>query len=150
MSMSGEPVPQRIGDAERDEAVECLREHLAQGRLDATEFDERMATALSARVAADLEPPFTDLPSPRPKSQRPLNVEPQLPWRQHDDPRPVPQQARSRPARVGRSAVTGFAIAASVAWPLAIVAMMMTQMQAWWLILVPLMLSLTCGGNRRR
>ena len=32
----------RIGDAERDKAAEYLREHMAAGRLDAGEFDERL------------------------------------------------------------------------------------------------------------
>jgi hypothetical protein len=150
MSMSGEPVPQRIGDAERDEAVECLREHLAQGRLNSEEFDERMTAALSAKIAADLEPLFTDLPSPRPKAQHPLDVESQLPWRPRQHAEPVPKTSTNHPAHVGRVAVTGLAVAASVAWPLAIVAMMMSPMGAWWLILVPLLLSAACGGRRWR
>jgi hypothetical protein len=150
MSMSGEPVPQRIGDAERDEAVGCLREHLAQGRLTAEEFDDRMTTALSAKVAADFQPLFTDLPSPRPTSQHPLNVESQLPWRPRRHVEPAPKSPVNRPAHVGRVAVTGLAVAASVAWPLAIVAMMMTQMQFWWLIIIPVLLSGACGGRRWR
>src|SRR5215217_4404881 len=39
----------RVGDAERDKAAEYLREHMAAGRLDAAEFDERLTRALSAR-----------------------------------------------------------------------------------------------------
>src|SRR6476619_3817639 len=48
------PSGPRIGDAERDRAVGYLQEHLAQGRLDATEFDERMGRALQARTASEL------------------------------------------------------------------------------------------------
>ena len=62
----GQPRPQRIGDAERDRAAELLREHMAQGRLTAEEFDERIEAALTAKVASDLDPLFTDLPGPRP------------------------------------------------------------------------------------
>src|SRR5512133_481045 len=56
----------RIGDAERDTAAEYLREHMAAGRLDAAEFDERLTRALNARVGPDLDALFTDLPEPRP------------------------------------------------------------------------------------
>ena len=65
-----EPVPQRIGDTDRDQAADALREHLAQGRLSQDEFDERMSVALSAKTAADLEPLFADLPEPRPPPSR--------------------------------------------------------------------------------
>jgi hypothetical protein len=41
-------VPQRIGDAERDRAAEYLREHLAAGRLELEEFDDRLSSALTA------------------------------------------------------------------------------------------------------
>ena len=35
----------RIGDAERDEAIVLLREHMSAGRITAEEFDERMSAA---------------------------------------------------------------------------------------------------------
>ena len=52
----------RIGDAERDAAVEKLREHLVAGRLSMEEFDDRMAKAVAAKTSADLDPLFADLP----------------------------------------------------------------------------------------
>jgi uncharacterized protein DUF1707 len=58
----------RIGDAERDRAVGFLQEHMAQGRLDHEEFDERLSRALQARTEADLQPLFEDLPEPRPSN----------------------------------------------------------------------------------
>lgn len=64
--MTTEPTPQRLSDAERDEAVTMLREHFEEGRLDQSEFTERMEAALAARFAADLTPLFVDLPDPRP------------------------------------------------------------------------------------
>ena len=65
-----EPAPlPRIGDAERDRAVGYLQEHMAQGRLDSVEFDERLTRALSARTEADLQPLFEDLPEPRPATR---------------------------------------------------------------------------------
>lgn len=64
--MSYEPVPQRLSDADRDVAVEMLREHFAAGRLDQAEFDTRLGVALAARFAGDLADVFRDLPDPRP------------------------------------------------------------------------------------
>ena len=52
----------RIGDAQRDAAVEALRAHYAEGRLSSAEFEERMGAALAATTAADLRPLFADLP----------------------------------------------------------------------------------------
>lgn len=52
----------RIGDAERDDAVDRLSEHAAAGRLTSEEFSERMGKALEARTRRDLEALFTDLP----------------------------------------------------------------------------------------
>ena len=56
----------RIGDAERDSALEMLQEHHATGRLDATEFSDRMEKVLQARVQSDIDALFLDLPDPRP------------------------------------------------------------------------------------
>ena len=52
----------RIGDAERDEALNTLADHFAAGRLTREEFDERSETAMRARYDSDLEPLFRDLP----------------------------------------------------------------------------------------
>lgn len=41
----------RIGDAERQQAVHLLSEHLIAGRLTANEYDERSPAAASARTA---------------------------------------------------------------------------------------------------
>jgi hypothetical protein len=52
----------RIGDAERQGAVDALRRHLTAGRLDMDEFAERAERAYAARTAADLAPVMVDLP----------------------------------------------------------------------------------------
>lgn len=57
---------QRIGDAERDAAVESLREHMSAGRLTMDEFDERMNAVLAAKTRAELESQFFDLPGGAP------------------------------------------------------------------------------------
>jgi hypothetical protein len=72
------PVPLRIGDAERDRAVSALGDHYAAGRLTAEEFDDRSSRAWQARTAEALAPLFADLPGSR------AVVEPA--WRE----RPVP------------------------------------------------------------
>ena len=51
----------RIGHAERDRAVETLREAAGDGRLTLDELDERITAALSARTRGDLEPLLADL-----------------------------------------------------------------------------------------
>lgn len=59
---------ERIGDAERDAAVESLQEHMSLGRLTSEEFDERMSKALQARTRGDLAGLFADLPGGPPDS----------------------------------------------------------------------------------
>lgn len=96
------PLPQRIGDAERDRAAEYLRDHLAEGRLDQWEFDERLTVALTARTQADLDPLFVDLPAPKPGQSVTPVAGPPSPWQQPAGsvvrrPAPVPsQQVRAR------------------------------------------------------
>lgn len=52
----------RVSDADREEAVAALREHLLAGRLTLDEFSGRAEAALSARVAGDLAQAHEDLP----------------------------------------------------------------------------------------
>lgn len=56
----------RIGGVERDDAISLLQEHLAAGRLDSTEFDDRIGKALSAKTGTELDGLFSDLPGRRP------------------------------------------------------------------------------------
>jgi hypothetical protein len=53
----------RIGTTEREQAVKALGEHFAHGRLEPSEFEERMTAAYAARTAAELDRLFADLPS---------------------------------------------------------------------------------------
>ena len=61
-----DPVPMRVGDTERNSALEALGEHLSAGRLDIEEYGERSAKVTVARTTADLTALFTDLPAPHP------------------------------------------------------------------------------------
>jgi fatty acid desaturase len=56
----------RLSDAERQEAMETLSEHVRTGRLDIDEFGERSARVSTAKTYRDLAPLFEDLPAPRP------------------------------------------------------------------------------------
>ncbi len=52
----------RVSDAERQQVVDRLAEHFAEGRLDQAEFDERSTRAMNAKTRADLGGLFDDLP----------------------------------------------------------------------------------------
>jgi hypothetical protein len=53
----------RVGDAERDKALDALGKHYAAGRLSAEELEERITATLQARTRSDLSALFRDLPS---------------------------------------------------------------------------------------
>ena len=52
----------RASDAEREQAIVSLRDHLLAGRLTLDEFSERVETALAARFGAELARVQQDLP----------------------------------------------------------------------------------------
>ena len=56
----------RVGDAERTLVIDQLADHHAAGRLTLEEFEDRMASAWTARTGADLALLVQDLPSPAP------------------------------------------------------------------------------------
>jgi len=137
-----DPVPQRIGDAERDEAAGYLRDHLAAGRLDQSEFEDRVSRALGAKFARDLEPLFSDLPAPRFGADAPPL--PPRPW----EVAPVASVAGATPARRSGSAVPArvragkvLAITSAAIWPLVILAVFWFGRDFWWLIFLPIALS---------
>ena len=145
-----EPAPggvRRIGDAERDKAAEYLREHMAAGRLDALEFDERLTRALSAKVGPDLDALFTDLPEPRPGTAMvPTEAFQAPPWQ--SEPAAVSSQlAPPTPSRPPSNVNRNFAIATSAAWTLAILFCFATGWQNWWILFIPIFLS---WGMKRR
>lgn len=124
--MSSEPVPQRLSDADRDAAVEMLRLHYTEGRLDEDEFAERTGVALSARTAAELQPLFTDLPEPRPAPLAPSFSAP--PWSNH-----LP--AEYTPPPVPARQVDALGVAQALVWPVAIGLMILSRGGFWWIFL---------------
>lgn len=57
-----DPWSLRASDAERDTYLTLLREAYAEGRLDAAEYEERMAQALAAKTYRELLPVVRELP----------------------------------------------------------------------------------------
>jgi hypothetical protein len=53
----------RVSDADREQAVSALREHLLAGRLTLEEFSDRVGAALRARVGTDLAQAQAGLPA---------------------------------------------------------------------------------------
>lgn len=56
----------RASDAERAAVTDELSAHFSAGRLDQSEFDERMTSAMNAKTRGELPPLLADLPSARP------------------------------------------------------------------------------------
>ena len=57
--------PVRASDTERERAMQVLRRHYAEGRLDADELEERVALAARARDRRELSALVADLPRDR-------------------------------------------------------------------------------------
>ncbi|MDX3310736.1 DUF1707 SHOCT-like domain-containing protein [Streptomyces sp. NPDC054884] len=54
----------RASDADRERVAEVLRDAVAEGRLDMTEFEERLEQTYQARTYRELAPITRDLPAP--------------------------------------------------------------------------------------
>ncbi len=153
MSQTPDPVPQRVGDAERDQAATYLREALAQGRLEPAEFDERLDRALRAKTQADLEPLFEDLPGPKPgQTVAPGSSFQAPPWQGGAEPpsRDVAVPAGSGTVAKPASGDRALMLVTALAWPLTIMAMFATNWHYWWLVFIPIAISSITGGRRHR
>ncbi len=133
----------RIGDTERESALQALGEHLSAGRLDLDEYGERSASVTAARTRKDLSDLFADLPAPYPQfgvDEVPLAGVPVSAHRTVAGPdEPLPARARGGTAvqRVAASVM-------GVGWIVGIVAAATTGI--WWLIFFPVVLSAVCGS----
>ena len=65
-----EPPAIRASDADRERAVELLRDHAAEGRLTLEELADRVSTAFRARTSDELARLTGDLPAKRAGSRR--------------------------------------------------------------------------------
>jgi len=61
----------RISDADREQALSALGEHMSVGRLTVDEYGERSAKVAAARTQSELQEVFTDLPEPHPRANTP-------------------------------------------------------------------------------
>ncbi|GHH58777.1 DUF1707 SHOCT-like domain-containing protein [Lentzea cavernae] len=74
----------RIGDTERQQALQVLGEHMSAGRIDVEEYGERSAKITTAKTRGELMALFYDLPDPRPQFVAPVpmfNEPPKAPAR---------------------------------------------------------------------
>jgi len=140
-----EPVPQRIGDAERDRAADYLREHMSVGRLSQEEFDERVTAALQARTAADLEPLFNDLPAPKPGQD--VAVAGSTPWPAYQPPA-NPAATSAALAMPSSSAANLWSTFAGVSWVLWMVPNFIFGWHLWWLVFIPIVISSIAGQQK--
>ncbi len=119
-----------------------------------------MSRALEARTASQIKPLFDDLPDPKPAAAGP-SVAPVFqapPWQRQSAPTPAVAR-REDPGgvapQVGLNS-TALAVAASVAWPVTILAITfaLNWGQFWWLVFIPIVLSSMAGkqhgGGRPR
>ena len=60
----------RVADSERDAVSAILRREHVAGRLDADEFEERLARCLTAKTYAELDALIGDFPEPEPPGPR--------------------------------------------------------------------------------
>lgn len=136
--MTDHPSPQqRLSDAERDEAASLLREHFEAGRLDASEFDDRLGAVLSARFASEFGPLFADLPDPHPRGGL------AQPWSPPPVGGPLPEPV-TKGGAVARPQPNWLPMAQKLLWPAAIVLALITG--NWWqFIVVAIVLSVVFG-----
>ncbi len=142
------PLPQRIGDVERDQAAEYLRDHLAMGRIDQSEFDERLTRALTARTQADLDPLFIDLPGPKPgNAVVPTNTFQAPPWQS----KPSQSLARPMPGQVPGTVKpnSAWSVVSGVVWTAALIFCFATSFHYWWVMLIPVFLPWWSGQQGR-
>jgi hypothetical protein len=143
-SSGPDPSQIRIGDAERNSALDALSEHLGKGRIDLDEFGTRSAQVTQARTVADLRALFTDLPLPHPTLPGPATVSAPPPAR-----RPAASPARPDDART--PAQRGAAVLLAASGILSLVLFFVTK--TWLVFLIPALIAVVTsamwGGDWR-
>ena len=135
---AGEPI--RIGDEERNKAVALLSDHLAEGRLTQSEFNDRLGLVLSAKTAADIEPVFADLPGPNPGRPADLvGLEQQE--RREANELLAETRAERRVAKADPRLIAAVAVAVGVGWTAAVI-VYFTLYADWKIFIVPIALSI--------
>jgi hypothetical protein len=101
----------RASHADREQVVGALQAAFVQGRLTATELDERVGQALAARTYAELAALTTDLPADPTPALRPAPAPPPAPARRPQNP----AARRAVKAGAGAIGVTVIAVGAAIA-----------------------------------
>ena len=133
--------PLRIGDDERNKAVELLSDHLNDGRLTQGEFNDRLSVVLQARTADEIEQAFEDLPGPNPG--RPEDLE-SLDEQERRRAAEVLEQAKAQrqvQARIDPKWLAAIGVATAVAW-VACVVIYFSLYSDWKIFVVPLALTI--------
>ena len=116
----------RIGDSERMQADELLRQHLTAGRLSITEYDQRAASVYAARTRHDLDAVFGDLPDGPPGSAA-------------LSPRAATGRVSSASAPVAGSSNRQLLVGLMAALPIIAVILFFVTRSWLWFLLIPLM-----------
>ncbi|WP_308283256.1 DUF1707 SHOCT-like domain-containing protein [Pseudonocardia nigra] len=83
MSPETDRARMRISDADRSAVADRLRIAVDEGRLDLTDYDERLRSVYAASTFGELQPLTADLPAvePRPPAQPDAAAEERRKWR---------------------------------------------------------------------
>lgn len=131
----------RLGDDDRNKAVELLSDHLTSGRLTQLEFNDRLSLALQARTPDELEQLFEDLPGANPGRREDLESLEDLDRRQMADDLERHKTSRSLQARVDPKWLAALAVATGLAWVMCLV-IYFSVFSDWKIFVVPLALTI--------
>ena len=140
-----ESKPLRIGEDERNKAVELLSEHLAEGRLTQTEFNDRLAIALQARTADEIEQLFEDLPGPNPGRPDELESIDEQERRHANELLEESKAQRQVQARIDPKWLAALGVATGLAW-VACLVIYLSLYSDWKIFIVPLALTIALVG----
>ncbi|HET9142764.1 DUF1707 domain-containing protein [Actinophytocola sp.] len=120
----------RIGDAEREDAIRKLGEHMSDGRLGVDEYGDRTARVATAKTRGELLDLFNDLPDPRPAFKQ--SIAPTQPrWAVRRDERTVGERIWA--AMVPLSAILALVLFLAV-------------FRVWFVFLIPAVVAVAGGA----
>jgi hypothetical protein len=132
--------PMRIGDEERNKAVELLSDHMADGRLTQSEFNDRLGLVLNAKTAEELEPVFDDLPGPNPG--RPSDLERlEEQHRREANALLAETRAERQVAKPDPRLIAALTVAVGLAWTTTVI-VYFSLYEDWKIFIVPIALSI--------
>ncbi len=136
-----DPNSPRIGDDDRNKAVELLSDHLTSGRLTQGEFNDRLSLALQARTPDELEQLFEDLPGANPGRREDMENLDDLDRRQMADDLERHKTQRSLQARLDPKWLAALGVGAGLAWITCLV-IYFSVFSDWKIFIVPLALTI--------